>query len=101
MGCGTSSNKQQAIDINKNIEEQIEIDRVAAKRELKILLLGAGESGKSTIFKQLRIIHDGGYNELERKQYTPIIYSNTIISIFTVHIEPFIKISNFFNNIIS
>lgn len=84
MGCGTSSDKQEAIEISKQIEALIEKDRVAAKREIKILLLGAGESGKSTIFKQLRIIHDSGYNVEERKQYKPIIYSNTIHSLFAI-----------------
>ena len=84
MGCGMSSDKQRCIEINNRIEEQIKIDRVAAKREIKILLLGAGESGKSTIFKQLRIIHNNGYNEEERKQYKSIVYSNTIQSLLAI-----------------
>ena len=35
----------------------------------KILLLGAGESGKSTIFKQMKVIHKDGYSEAERKGF--------------------------------
>ncbi|KAM3578522.1 guanine nucleotide-binding protein subunit alpha [Umbelopsis sp. WA50703] len=40
-------------------------------------LLGAGESGKSTILKQMKLIHDGGYSQDERESFREIIYSNT------------------------
>jgi polynucleotide 5'-kinase involved in rRNA processing len=36
------------------IEEEIERDRLASKKVLKILLLGGPESGKSTLFKQMK-----------------------------------------------
>jgi len=41
-------------------------------------LLGAGESGKSTVAKQLKIIHMGGFDEDEKKSYIPIIFTNII-----------------------
>jgi len=41
-------------------------------------LLGAGESGKSTVAKQLKIIHLGGFDEAERRSYIPIIHTNVI-----------------------
>jgi len=44
----------------------------------KLLLLGAGESGKSTLFKQMITIYGKGYPEAERKTFTPIIYNNVI-----------------------
>lgn len=45
-----------------------------------IILLGAGESGKSTIIKQMRIIHSGGFPEEERHQTRAVIYSNIVIA---------------------
>ncbi|KAF5901512.1 guanine nucleotide-binding protein G(k) subunit alpha, partial [Clarias magur] len=44
----------------------------------------AGESGKSTIVKQMKIIHEDGYSEEECKQYKVVVYSNTIQSIIAI-----------------
>lgn len=40
--------------------------------------LGAGESGKSTIIKQMRIIHSNGFTVEERLQNRATIYSNLL-----------------------
>jgi len=48
------------------------------------LLLGAGESGKSTIFKQMKIINKDGYSEKERKEFIGIVMSNTVSSMATL-----------------
>jgi len=48
------------------------------KRTLSVLLLGAGESGKSTIFKQMKIIHHNGYSNEERLEFKPIIQTNIV-----------------------
>lgn len=42
---------------------------------------GAGESGKSTISKQMKIIHLNGFTEAELLGYKPILQSNAIESI--------------------
>ena len=47
----------------------------------KLLLLGAGESGKSTIFKQMRIINASGYSEGELRQFRWIIHKNVLDAI--------------------
>ena len=46
--------------------------------------LGAGESGKSTIVKQMKIIHETGYSKEECEQYRPVVYSNTIQSLMAI-----------------
>lgn len=39
---------------------------------------GTGESGKSTVAKQMKIIHLTGFNDEEKKAYRPIVYHNVI-----------------------
>lgn len=48
------------------------------KRLVKILLLGAGESGKSTFLKQMRIIHGQDFDQQAREDFRATIYSNVI-----------------------
>uniref|UniRef100_W5M2J0 G protein subunit alpha L n=1 Tax=Lepisosteus oculatus TaxID=7918 RepID=W5M2J0_LEPOC len=70
MGClGNSKTEDQRIDekaqreANKKIEKQLQKERQAYKATHRLLLLeGAGESGKSTIVKQMRILHVNGFN---------------------------------------
>jgi guanine nucleotide-binding protein subunit alpha len=40
--------------------------------------VGSGESGKSTIVKQMKIIHQNGYTQEERTLYRLTIYKNLI-----------------------
>ena len=39
---------------------------------------GAGESGKSTIAKQMKILHKEGFTLEERNSYKSVIYSNVV-----------------------
>ncbi|XP_009283538.2 PREDICTED: guanine nucleotide-binding protein subunit alpha-14 [Aptenodytes forsteri] len=48
---------------------------------LLLLLLGPGESGKSTFIKQMRIIHGSGYTEEDRKSFTKLVYQNIFTAV--------------------
>ena len=48
------SNQQGAQDKSKRIDRDISKDQAAINKTIKLLMLGAGESGKSTIIKQMR-----------------------------------------------
>lgn len=83
MGCISSKPAEldrEAISRNARIDRTIKNDKKTMDRTIKILLLGAGESGKSTIIKQMRIIHSGGFPEEERHQTRAVIYSNVVIA---------------------
>ncbi|KAL8291250.1 hypothetical protein RQP46_002228 [Phenoliferia psychrophenolica] len=54
------------------------------QREVKILFLGAGESGKSTIVKQMRLKFKGTYTDSERAEFKDVIYSNAVQSMQVV-----------------
>jgi len=63
----------------KEMEDIIHRDGKVFREEVKILLLGAGESGKSTIFKQMKIIQkDGGFSLDEKEAFKNIVYGNCI-----------------------
>jgi len=60
------------------------VDMIRMKLIHKMLLLGAGESGKSTLFKQMVALYGAGFTEEERKQYPPIIHNNVVVSLQTL-----------------
>ena len=45
---------------------------------------GAGESGKSTILKQMKLIYTRGFNKNERLEWKPVVFSNIIQSFRTI-----------------
>ena len=49
-----------------------------------LLLLGAGESGKSTVFKQMKVLNQGGYTKDELKGFRPIVHRNVLDGIQTL-----------------
>jgi len=40
--------------------------------------LGAGECGKSTVLKQMRILHNNGFTEEELAQQRSVVFNNTV-----------------------
>ncbi|KAK6995106.1 guanine nucleotide-binding protein G(i) subunit alpha, partial [Biomphalaria glabrata] len=84
MGCVTSQEDKAAVERSKQIDKSLRMDGEKAAREVKLLLLGAGESGKSTIVKQMKIIHEKGYSQEECLQYKPVVYSNAIQSMIAI-----------------
>uniref|UniRef100_A0A1I8H0D0 G protein subunit alpha o1 n=3 Tax=Macrostomum lignano TaxID=282301 RepID=A0A1I8H0D0_9PLAT len=84
MGCTLSAEERQAMEQSKNIDRKLKEDGVQAAKDIKLLLLGAGESGKSTIVKQMKIIHEGGFTQEDNKQYKPVVFSNTIQSLVAI-----------------
>jgi len=77
---GLGSNARTDRDRSHAIDRQIEEDSRKYRKECKILLLGSGESGKSTIVKQMKIIHQNGYTRDELMLFRLTIYKNVLDS---------------------
>ncbi|MFT7817443.1 guanine nucleotide-binding protein subunit alpha-14-like isoform X1 [Arapaima gigas] len=78
--CCMSAEDRECLRISKEIERQLRKDKEGSSREMKLLLLGTGESGKSTFIKQMRIIHGSGYSEEDRRGFTRMVYQNIFAS---------------------
>jgi len=46
-----------------------------------LMFIGAGESGKSTILKQMKLIHASGFSNSDRHDYRAIIFANLLTSV--------------------
>eukprot|EP00051_Salpingoeca_urceolata_P010532 m.128841 g.128841 ORF g.128841 m.128841 type:complete len:354 (+) comp16748_c2_seq1:223-1284(+) len=84
MGVCMSSEQREANARNAAIEKQLAAEKDKAARTVKLLLLGAGESGKSTLVKQMKIIHGDGFSPAELRSYKPTVCDNLVHSIRAV-----------------
>ncbi|KAI8809106.1 G protein alpha subunit [Cladochytrium replicatum] len=87
MGLCKSKEDREKEQQSTEIEKMLDDDARKFKKECKILLLGSGESGKSTIVKQMKIIHQSGYSREELLAYKPTIFKNLIEGIQTIITE--------------
>ncbi|ORE06055.1 heterotrimeric G-protein alpha subunit, GPA3-like protein [Rhizopus microsporus var. microsporus] len=80
MGVCASSEERAERMHSFAIDRAIEEDGKKLDSEYKILLLGSGESGKSTIFKQMKIVYQEGYTREELISWKVTVYRNLIQS---------------------
>jgi len=86
MGCVATkdSGDEKQRKENQRIEKALRNDRKDREFLIKLLLLGAGESGKSTFAKQMKILFLEGYSKQELCFYKDIIHSNIIVGMRTI-----------------
>lgn len=71
--CFVSDIDKENRRINQEIERMIRKSELENRRNVKLLILGTGESGKSTFIKQMRIIHGSGYNSEDKKAFIKLV----------------------------
>ena len=64
------------------LEIKIQLER--KQKEHKILLLGCGKAGKSTLIKQMRIIHSNQFTQKERTEYRNTIAINIATTLYAL-----------------
>ena len=78
MGCTQSGPENSQAQHNKEIGKYIEKDREQEKQVKKLLLLGSGSSGKSTLFKQIKRIHGVEVEPAEKNESKHVIRMNLV-----------------------
>ncbi|GAA5970445.1 hypothetical protein JCM11641_001712 [Rhodosporidiobolus odoratus] len=86
MGCGQSVDAESAAQNSRNAQIEAELKKARADeaQTVKCLMLGAGESGKSTLVKQMRLMYANPYSREERAQYKEIVFQNAVQSMQAV-----------------
>jgi GTPase SAR1 family protein len=77
-GGGQTSTSAQEAHRNVALEQELKNDAVETKKIHKLLLLGPGESGKSTFYKQMTLTRRGGFSAAEREQFAASIRQNLV-----------------------
>ncbi|KAI6190423.1 Guanine nucleotide binding protein (G-protein) domain containing protein [Aphelenchoides bicaudatus] len=77
---GQVSCKNEEVQRSRAISREIDRQLHASSTRYiqKLLLLGPGESGKSTCVKQIQILHAQGFTKIELEERRSLVYSNTI-----------------------
>jgi hypothetical protein len=82
---GCSSTNSLGSELEKQKSRELDAQNEEAHRQeqekVKLLLLGAGESGKSTVFKQMKLLYGMPLTDEEKRHCTPIVHNNIVTSI--------------------
>ena len=83
MGACLSNNseKQESAELlhSRRLDKEIREDEKQKQKEAKLLLLGAGDSGKSTILRSMRLVHQIPFTVSERENYRKLIFSQNLL----------------------
>ncbi|KAG7439885.1 heterotrimeric G-protein alpha subunit, GPA2-like protein [Guyanagaster necrorhizus] len=80
MGACFSSRRFEVTDADRALHRKAEKELKQAKAKMamqvKVLLLGSGDSGKSTVLKQMRLIHKIPFSPQEIESYRQLTFDN-------------------------
>ncbi|QRW05716.1 G-protein alpha subunit [Ceratobasidium sp. AG-Ba] len=80
MGSCMSNNTgdPEALRKHREVEKELKVHAKKQATQVKVLLLGSGDSGKSTVLKQMRVIHNDKFTPLEVEAYRQLVFNNII-----------------------
>ncbi|KAJ6249076.1 g protein alpha i subunit [Anaeramoeba flamelloides] len=75
MGAANTKKRKYRKEKKKarKLDQQLQISKDQKAKEANILLLGTGDSGKSTMVKQLQILYNNGFSQKEIQDYKRVI----------------------------
>jgi GTPase SAR1 family protein len=77
-GSGESTQKNQKL-VDEILTGELQTEEDLEKEKIKLLILGAGGCGKSTIFKQMKMLYGVQFSERQRESVIPTIHQNIIL----------------------
>ncbi|KAI6657618.1 guanine nucleotide-binding protein (G protein), subunit alpha [Oopsacas minuta] len=81
MSCLPTPEARHAKEVNQQIQRDLKKHKKDLKNTKKLLLLGTGESGKTTFIKQMRILHGKPYSQAELDNFRTLVYRNIYIAV--------------------
>ncbi|XP_076880619.1 guanine nucleotide-binding protein subunit alpha-14-like [Brachyhypopomus gauderio] len=79
--CCLTDEERKSIAVDNEIKRILAEQKKRERREIKVLLLGTGESGKTTFIKQMRIIHGSGFSEDDRRAFAKLVFQNIFTAV--------------------
>lgn len=80
--CNSSLNAEERkyIAASQKWDRDLQRDHVDESSVVKLLFLGTGESGKSTLLKQMVILYGNGFQDMEKQSFRPVVIRNVVES---------------------
>jgi len=87
MACCLPAAAPQQDQKSKDLEVSLRREWKTVSVVHKLLLLGASQSGKSTLFKQMFVIYGKGFTDEDKKRYKTIVWLNMVSAIEELAIQ--------------
>ncbi|KAI0762527.1 heterotrimeric G protein alpha subunit 4 [Fomes fomentarius] len=76
MSSGPVEISEEDKRLHREAEKSLKEAKLKLQKQVKVLLLGSGDSGKSTILKQMRLIHRVPFSTQEIESYRQLVFNN-------------------------
>ncbi|KAG8721683.1 hypothetical protein FRC08_011092 [Ceratobasidium sp. 394] len=76
--CLSNNSDPEALKKHREVEKELKAHAKKRDTQVKVLLLGSGDSGKSTVLKQMRVIHNDKFTTQEIESYRHLVFNNIV-----------------------